>query len=151
MLPMIALAVLAHAEAPAPVPASAAANLPVAEALARYDAIRLALCEDRLEEARSAAGGLSSDGGLAAPAAALVAAADMNAARAAFAELSRALVLRLASGPAPKVSVYHCPMWEGYAWWVQRKAGIANPYMGHAMPECGEELSLKAAVKAASP
>ena len=151
MLPMLALALQAYGAAPEQVPASSAAAMPAADALARYDAIRLALCDDRLDLAKVAAGALASDAGLAGPAVALGAAADVAAARVAFGELSRALVLRLAStASAPRVAVYHCPMWKGYAWWIQPKAGISNPYMGHAMPECGEEMSLKAAAKAAA-
>ncbi len=126
---------------------------PVAvDALTQYDTIRAALAEDRLDAARTAASALSAaDSGLAAAAGALALAADANSARLAFSDLSKALVLRLGSTtPTPKVFAYSCPMWQGFAWWVQPKAGISNPYMGLAMPECGEEKSLKGAVKAAS-
>jgi DNA-binding GntR family transcriptional regulator len=90
------------------------------------------------------------DPALLAAAQAVTAAADSTTARQAFSELSRLLVLRLATtSGAPRVLAYHCPMWEGYAWWIQLKPGISNPYMGQSMPTCGEETSLKAAIKAA--
>lgn len=135
------LATLAHA-----------ADLASADAVARYETIRVALLEDRIDDARAAAQGLAAaDAGLATQAAAVGGAADDAAARSAFGELSRALVTRIsADAAAPKVLAYHCPMASGYAWWIQSKAGIGNPYMGTSMPACGEEKSLKAAVKAAS-
>lgn len=134
---------------------TAFAGTPVPEDfLTRYDTIRVALVADKLDDAEVAARGLATataaDPTLADPATRLGAAPDAKTARIAFGDLSRALVLELASG-GPKVWVYHCPMWSsGFAWWVQPKAGIANPYMGTSMPECGEEMSLKAAAKAAA-
>lgn len=124
----------------------------LAVAVARYDTVRVALVEDRLDDARAAAAELAkADSGLAPHADAVAGAADAAAARSAFAELSRALVVRLsADASAPKVLAYHCPMAAGYAYWIQSKAGIGNPYMGTSMPACGEERALKAAAKAAS-
>jgi hypothetical protein len=122
------------------------------DVVARYEVIRLALAQDRLDDARSGAGDLAqADVGLRSQAEAVAAAVDAPGARLAFGELSRALVLRLAAdASAPKVFAYHCPMASGFPWWLQAKPGIANPYMGTAMPECGEEKSLKGAVKSAS-
>lgn len=146
---MVALCLLASPSALAAEPA-AASPAPAATAwLTPYDQVRVALAKDSEPEAVAAASTLTV-GELAAPAAALVAAPDLPSRRAAFAELSRVAVLRLAADPsAPKVLVYHCTMYQGYAYWVQPKAGIENPYMGAAMPDCGEQVSLKAAAKAA--
>ena len=126
-----------------------------ADPLISYEAIRLALVNDSPETARSAARELATastgDAALVSASAAIAEAPDIAAARAAFGELSRLLIARLgAVHPAPKVVVYHCPMFVGFAWWVQPKAGIANPYMGQSMPTCGEEKSIKAGVKAAA-
>lgn len=129
-------------------------TLPPTELLARYDAVRIALNTDQLDDARSRARELAAvDAGdlpVAGAASTIALSPDINAARIAFSELSRAFVLELAeTQKPPRVSVYFCPMWSGYAWWVQPKAGLANPYMGQAMSDCGEEISLKAAAKAA--
>ena len=123
--------------------------------VARYEVVRLALVQDKLDESHTAARELAAanaaDQPVVTAANAVAASPDLTAARVAFGELSRVLIPRVAStSPAPKVLVYHCPMFQGYAWWFQSKAGIANPYMGIAMPACGSETSVKAAVKAAS-
>ncbi|MFZ5479275.1 MAG: hypothetical protein ACOZNI_21095 [Myxococcota bacterium] len=135
--------------------ASAVANAPVPAAwLDAYDATREALVEDRHADAAASARLLA---GLADPEIALLAgkvagATDEAARRAAFGELSRALVLRISAAGGPKVYAYHCPMiTTGYAYWIQSATGIGNPYMGRSMPECGEGTSMKAAVKAATP
>ncbi len=123
------------------------------EPLAHYDAVRVALVADNLVAAEAAARELATggDAALATAAQGVGSAPDLASARAAFSALSRAYISELASQPSPpKVSVYHCPMYQGFAWWVQPKAGIANPYLGQQMPGCGEEMSLKAAAKAAS-
>lgn len=158
---MLALlfAALAHSPAQAATPA-ATASTPAspaltADVLTRYDAVRGALVSDKLPDlvlaARALAAAAPDDGVLAASATSLGAAPDLATARVAFGELSRLLVLRAASTTPPlKVIAYYCPMFDGgFAWWLQPKAGIANPYMGQSMPTCGEELSLKAAQKAA--
>lgn len=137
-------------------PVGAAASSAVApDLVAPYDAIRLALVNDKLDVVQSAAREFGSaaagDAALAAAASAVAASPDLLSARTGFGELSRLLVIRLAATkPTAKVLVYHCPMFAGFPWWIQSKSGIANPYMGQAMPECGEEISLKAAVKAAT-
>lgn len=139
----------------APIAPEAASAAVAPDTLGRYDAIRAALVVDDLPGTKSAASGLAAaapgDPTLAAAASALGSANDLAAARSAFGELSRLLVTRIAAGhPPPKVFAYHCPMFPGYARWIQSKAGIANPYMGQAMPDCGEEMSLKAAAKEAT-
>lgn len=125
------------------------------DALTRYDAVRTALVDDKLDAvltaARELATSAAGDTALAESATAVATAQDLGSARIAFGGLSRLLIARVAStSPVPKVVVYHCSMFEHFAWWIQLKTGIANPYMGQAMPECGEEKSLKSAVKAAA-
>jgi enoyl-CoA hydratase/carnithine racemase len=149
----LALVHLESADAAEPAGATTVAAV-APERLGQYDAVRLALVGDKLDEARAAARELATaavaDPPFAAAAQSLAAASEIGAARSAFGELSRLLIRQLGSAtPAPRLVVYHCPMFEGFAWWVQPKAGIANPYMGQAMPECGAETSLKAAAKAA--
>lgn len=124
-----------------------------AETVTRYDAVRTALLADQpstvVTAATALAAGSSADPALAAAATAVARASDLTAARAAFAELSRGLLQRLAVPGAPKVVAYHCPMYGGFGYWIQPKSGIGNPYMGQVMPQCGEEVSLKSAIKAA--
>lgn len=124
-----------------------------AQWLPGYDAVRLALVADDEAAAIASAQALATSAGgdteIAAAAGKVATATDTAARRAAFADLSRVVLLRLSNPGSPRVLAYHCPMYAGFAYWVQPKAGIANPYMGRAMPECGEEVSLRAAVKAA--
>jgi hypothetical protein len=119
-----------------------------------YDAIRVALVADdgpaATTAARSLASTVAGDPPLAEAADAVATSVDATARRAAFAQLSKLVVLRLSAPGSPKVLVYHCPMFTGFAYWIQPRAGIANPYMGSAMPECGEEVSMKVAAKAAA-
>ena len=122
--------------------------------LVDYDALRLALVSDddgtAATAARVLATAASGDPDLVAAADRVAVAMGTTAKRAAFSDLSRLAVLRASAPGAPRVLVYHCPMYAGFAYWIQPKAGIANPYMGKAMPECGEEVSMKAAAKAAA-
>lgn len=63
---------------------------------------------------------------------------DLKAAREADKPLSAALIKYLADNKAGK-GVYHeayCPMAK--ASWLQTEKAIKNPYMGKAMPACGE-------------
>ena len=65
----------------------------------------------------------------------LEAAEGIEAARAAFKELS-SVVTRWASTAKPEdVSVMYCPMAQ--ARWVQRGSEVANPYYGSSMLTCG--------------
>lgn len=125
------------------------------ELIAHYDAVRIALRNDQLPGARSAAQALSAlqpgDTPVVTAAATITAATELHSARLGFGALSQVLIARLGSASgAPKVWAYFCPMFDGFSWWVQVKPGISNPYMGEAMPACGEETSVKAAVKAAT-
>jgi hypothetical protein len=120
-----------------------------------YDTLRATLASDQLESSTTAAtrlaADLSADPELASAARAVADGKDLEARRTAFGSLSRIVVLRLDAAPdAPKVIVYHCTMFQGFPYWIQPKNGLVNPYMGQKMPGCGEQVSLKAAVKAAS-
>ena len=66
---------------------------------------------------------------------------DLDAAREAFGELSRALIALLSEDPSLQEGryVYECPMVDGYKKWVQVSEGTSNPYMGRKMLECGTE------------
>jgi hypothetical protein len=68
----------------------------------------------------------------------LAKAKDLKAAREAFKPLSASLVKYLADNKAGQ-GTYHeayCPMAK--ATWLQTGKAIKNPYMGKAMPSCGE-------------
>lgn len=148
----LVIATPAHAAEPASPPSAAVVPAP-SQWLSDYDGIRLALVADDASAATTAARSLASSAGgdpdLAAAAVRVASATDTTAQRSAFSELSRLVVLRASAPGASRVLVYHCPMFAGFAYWIQPKAGIANPYMGAAMPECGEEVSMKAAARAA--
>jgi len=66
-------------------------------------------------------------------------AADLEAARQAFGEVSRFLVML--AGADPRLSegwhVFECPMTETFPKWLQPSGDIANPFMGTSMPACG--------------
>jgi hypothetical protein len=133
---------------------ASAADLDTAHLLDLYEAVRVPLAQDQVEGARSAARSLSTDvpPEVAAAAVQVAAAGDPKAARVAFGELSRAVVHVLATtGPPDGTKVFRCPMAEGWPFWLQQSSGMANPYMGLAMPTCGEGTSFRAAVKAAKP
>jgi len=67
---------------------------------------------------------------------------DLPAVRRAFGGLSQPLVALLGDDPslANGRHVFECPMAEGYGRWVQPSAELSNPYMGSAMPTCGQEV-----------
>jgi hypothetical protein len=76
--------------------------------------------------------------GVATQADALAQAKDLKSAREAFKPLSTSLIKYLADNKAGK-GMYHeayCPMVK--ASWLQPGKDIKNPYMGKAMPGCGE-------------
>jgi hypothetical protein len=150
---LLALAISQPAIASDAVPARATAEL-ITRYIAGYEAVRIALRNDQLSGAQSAAQQLVAltpgDTPMITAAAAITAATELHSARVGFGALSQVLIARLGSATAaPKVWAYFCPMFDGFAWWIQAKPGIANPYMGESMPACGEETSLKAATKAA--
>jgi hypothetical protein len=76
---------------------------------------------------------------VAASAARLAAAKNLEAARAAFGDLSKPLVRwrEMATGPRP--AVVYCSMVKKA--WLQPAGEIGNPYYGKEMPGCGEIVS----------
>lgn len=66
-------------------------------------------------------------------------AGDLEAARAAFSEVSRYLILLAAADPrlAEDRYVFECPMVETFPRWIQTSAEIENPFMGRMMSACG--------------
>ena len=97
--------------------------------LARYEKVRAALADDKLDAAQAAAKDL--DG-----ATALCAAKSMGDARKAF-RLISARAVALAQG-RPGFFIAHCSMYPGGADWVQSTKEISNPYWGKSMLRCGE-------------
>ena len=89
-------------------------------------------------------------GELRAAASALVAARDLGARRAALAPLSAALERALDTfgfeRAGEELGVFHCPMaLDGAgADWIQAGEATANPYLGGAMPRCGERTRVLA-------
>ncbi len=127
-------------------------------ALRAYEEVRGELAADRLEgvaprasrlagalrmalEGRAdLAGGIPSVIEEAARAADSVAEAeDLAAARAAFGEVSRLLLLLANCDPrlAEGWHVFTCPMTKTFDKWMQPTEGLENPYMGPAMSTCG--------------
>lgn len=137
----VALALAADPTAPSP-------------ELVAYDHVRIALTNDDLPSAKAALTELlptvHTDPVAEKAAGALGGATDLAGARTAFGELSKALIARYATTGAPDgMHVYYCPMTSTFAYWLQPEAGLKNPYMGKAMPDCGEGVGFKAAAKAA--
>jgi Cu(I)/Ag(I) efflux system membrane fusion protein len=143
---------------PAPLPARAevsdAAVAAIGRALDAEDRARAALAEDRLdvaEAARTVAAALREAEAAGGPAEALrdgaaaadrlAAATDLAGARAAFGDVNRALVALAGADPRLRGDwhVFRCPMAKGYPQWLQRGEKLENPYMGRAMPGCGDE------------
>ena len=140
-------------------PATEAAEAPhvheAQRALDAYEEVRAALATDSFaavgpaarslgsaaDKARASApeGWHASLDALASASPPLAEAADLDAARIAFGEVSRAVVTLLASDPglASGRHVFTCPMAPGYPKWVQIADAIDNPYMGRRMPTCG--------------
>jgi Cu(I)/Ag(I) efflux system membrane fusion protein len=68
---------------------------------------------------------------------ALSAATDIKTARAAFGDLSDAMIAAVVDSPSGKeVRVAYCPMVKKS--WLQKGSEIANPYFGAQMLRCGE-------------
>lgn len=126
-------------------------------ALADYEELRDLLAADRLQglepggrelagRLRAAADAVEADSGAAANlldeavriAESLVAASDLETAREAFAELSRALIPVVGADPslAEGWAVFECPMVEGFGRWMQPGETADNPFMGPEMATC---------------
>lgn len=130
----------------------------------RYEAIRLALLNDRLdgvpaeaEALAKGAGALAADfdaerAGVPAAAAeeaeallpevavaakAVAAAEDLKTARTAFAELTAPLLRYRELAGDTAVRVAYCPM-AGKSWLQKDDETIGNPYYGKSMAECGD-------------
>lgn len=138
---------------PASAPAAAPAEVKKAErpALVQgYEALRDRLADDDLPGAKKAAEAFAKSAGEAGEAALaeavgkLGAAPDLDKARLAFGEISKAYLTVLAQKPELKAGLFafRCPMAEGYQKWVQVDEPMKNPYMGKAMLECGSKVEL---------
>jgi hypothetical protein len=115
--------------------------------VASYLEIHAALMADKTDGIQAAAkaigtqaAGMGAEGATIVTTAKAVAdAADVKAARAAFGDLSDAVIAAAkAEGfkDLPDVKVAYCPMVKKS--WLQKEATIKNPYYGTAMPTCGE-------------
>lgn len=67
---------------------------------------------------------------------------DLTAARVAFSEVSRRVLLLGSSDPRLTEGwhVFACPMAETFGQWIQSTEALENPYMGQAMPRCGSPI-----------
>lgn len=121
----------------------AAADAPAVRALlGRYDALRLRLADDDLDGARRLAAAMPEAAGpVSVGAQAIAAAADLDAARAGFAALSRTLVGVLADNPLLQRGywLFRCPHAPGYQHWLQADGALTNPYFGLKMRSCGSQ------------
>jgi len=146
--------------APAPSSLAASARASIGEAVSAYEAIRRSLANDQgnvSTQARALADAVRTalasaptalrqpleDLSSASERLAALAGNDLDAARKAFGDVSRALisVLSADSGLQQHRHVYECPMAKGYKKWVQVTEGVGNPYMGNEMLKCGTEVA----------
>lgn len=140
---------------PIPMPSGsvpAAASDHTAAVLAAYERTRALLAADEFKTLAAAARELESSAtaatgsgphlqDIARAAATLASARDIEAARAAFGEVSRHVIALLAADKslAQGKHVFECPMVAGYRKWVQPSDNLENPYMGKRMLACGSE------------
>lgn len=125
----------------------ARAGDPLTSMLDPYFRIQSALSDDRTDGVKddalaikAAATSLGEPGSqIATAAAALSAAADLGAARAAFGTLSDAVVAYSEKAKAAGAGVHtmYCPMASKQ--WMQKGEKVSNPYYGKAMLSCGEK------------
>lgn len=124
------------------------------EAITLTDDIRLRLATDAMDGLPSLAAEVAARLRVEAPdevaawldvardgAEALGRAPDLDAARAAYAELMRGLIAVMTADEHLRAGfhVFRCPMAASFQQWVQTEEELHNPYMGHAMPACGTE------------
>ncbi|HVY61257.1 MAG TPA: DUF3347 domain-containing protein [Planctomycetota bacterium] len=126
----------AAASAPAAIPAG------TEPAIAHYLEVRAALANDDLEAAKKAAEPGKSD---AAPFGAdetkIAGAADLKAARAAFSDLSKAMIPYAKEHASATFYVFECPMsMQPFGQWLQAEEQLKNPYRGKEMPTCGSKV-----------
>lgn len=113
-----------------------------------YTAVHEGLFRDDLAATQAAAKALATKAAaheeLARAATAVAGAGDIEAARLAFGDASKALLTLLAANPgaAAGLHAFRCPMAKGYQKWVQRVSELRNPYMGKRMPSCGSKAEL---------
>lgn len=69
----------------------------------------------------------------------MAAAKDIASFRAAFADLSKPMVMWASMSKPSGINVIYCAMYPGS--WLQKGADVHNPYYGAAMPTCGEIIS----------
>lgn len=107
-----------------------------------YLRIQAALAADTLEDTAGAARAIAAQADRigAAPvvkaARAFEAAADIKAARTAFAALSEAIITAAGDALGDGVRIAYCPMADSP--WLQEGDSIRNPYYGKQMLTCGE-------------
>ena len=131
----------------------------IGEVLAAYAAIHGELVVDKTDGVAAAADKLAESAAKAGESAAeavkahyaeltkaageLAKATDVKAARLAYGEVSKHVVMIMEMSPdlSSVHHVFECPMAEGYKKWVQASDKLANPYMGSSMPDCGAEVA----------
>lgn len=129
-------------------PTEAAAKVVHPPLVLAYDALREALAVDDLELAKAKAKDLALLAGAPAPVVAVASSFDkmpnLETARVAFGEVSRAYITHLAATPdlAKGLIAFRCPMAETYQLWVQTGEPMRNPYMGKRMLECGAKVAM---------
>ena len=123
---------------------AASANLkPIVDPYLR---IQLALNGDRLGDSGKDARSIAAEAGTLGPSGAAIAAAaaefqkaaDLQAARTAFARLGDAIMIYAKESGATigdEITVAYCPMAQQY--WLQKGEKIQNPYYGKNMSDCG--------------
>jgi len=76
---------------------------------------------------------------------------DIEEARVQFGQLNADLIALLTQFPPPlgrTLYIMNCPMWErSPSRWLQASQDIENPFMGEAMPKCGELVGTVEAAK----
>lgn len=148
------------AEAPAAKPAASAFDAAMADVLRPYLTIQDALARDTTDGVADAARALGAAAARLDPAsvtgehaghyaevpkklteaaAALAAAGDLAAARAAFKDLSKPMSMWATMARPAGLDVVYCSMAPGG--WVQTTGDIRNPYYGDEMLDCGEVVS----------
>ncbi|MBL7869756.1 MAG: DUF3347 domain-containing protein [Flavobacterium lindanitolerans] len=115
----------------------------------QYAHLTVALANDNIAEAKLAANAIeagareiSSDRNLAASAAEIVSAPDIDKQRAAYSKLSNEMVLLLKKAGMGEAELYveYCPMAfdNKGAVWISATKEVRNPYFGEKMLKCGE-------------
>ena len=109
---------------------------------ASYETIRQALLKNATGEVQKSATTLAATAraekqpGIATQAQALARAADLAAARKAFAALSDEVIKFRAAGSGQRPAVAYCSMEKKS--WLQPGGSVENPYVGASMRACGE-------------